>query len=85
MDTPICDSCPHFAVLCNLLDWLLPYEEIRIPKTAMQRIPECFEETLLGEPKGSLRQFVGLTPVTFLNMKRSGFYTRTKLTPDMIQ
>jgi len=81
MGTHRCDSCPHFAVLCNLLNRLPPYEEVKISKTVMQKIPECFEETLLGEPKGSLRQLRGPKASHVLEYEKEWVVHRDRVDP----
>lgn len=49
--------CPDSHVFCRMMNQLPFYEEVKIPKTTIQKLPRCFEETALGEPKGALRQF----------------------------
>jgi len=54
--------CSRYDCCFQLCYWLnsLPFgKEYTISKDSVPELPKCFEETLLGEPKGAVKQFRG--------------------------
>ena len=45
--------------LCHFLKQMPHHKEILLSKRKIPRLPECFEETPLGEGRGAIRQFRG--------------------------
>lgn len=45
--------------LCHFLKQIPHHREILLSKKKIPKLPECFEETLLGESKNAIRQFRG--------------------------
>jgi len=76
-----CNTCPYFHDFCARLRQLPFYSEFRIPKNVLQELPECFEETLLGEPKGELRQFRGPYGSHILEYENEWILHRDKVDP----
>lgn len=76
-----CNTCPHFHSFCIKLNQLPFYKELKIPKTIMQKLPRCFEETPLGEPKGALRQFRGTQGSHILEYKNEWVLHIDKIDP----
>jgi len=81
MENSKCQSCSYFPALCIRLKQLPIYEEIRISKTALQKLPACFEETILGEPKGELKQFRGPQGSHILEYEKEWVLHRDKIDP----
>lgn len=61
---------------------MLPYyKDLKIIKTSVKSLGPCFEETLLGEPKGALRQFRGPDGVHVLEYETHWILHRDKIDP----
>jgi len=55
----ICNSRSCVYRLCRLVEPIPYKKEIVLSKRRIRELPVCFEETLLGEPEGAIKQFRG--------------------------
>ena len=76
-----CGSCPYFRTFCVKLRQLPFYKEFRISKIVMPKLPKCFQGTLLGEPKGALRQYRGVHGSHVLEYEKKWVIHRDKIDP----
>ena len=81
MKSSKCNTCPYFHTFCISLNQLPCYKELKILKTSVKKLPRCFEETLLGEPKGALRQFRGPQGSHVLEYEKEWVLHRDKVDP----
>ncbi len=76
-----CGSCPYIHTFCIKLRKLPFYKEFKMSKTAMEKLPRCFQETPLGDQKGSLRQYRGIDGSHALEYKNEWVIHRDKVDP----
>jgi len=76
-----CGSCPYFRTFCVKLRQLPFYKEFRISKIVMPKLPKCFQETLLGEPKGANKQYRGAHGSHVLEYEEKWILHRDKVDP----
>jgi hypothetical protein len=81
MENSKCQSCSYSHTFCIKLNQLPIHEEIKISKTFVQKLPRCFEETILGEPKGALKQFRGPQGSHILEYEKEWVLHRDKIDP----
>lgn len=75
-----CNKC-YFSDFCNQLKRLPFYKEVKVSKSIMSKLPECFQQTPLGEPRGELRQYRGPHGSHVLEYKRNWVFHRDKVDP----
>jgi len=75
-----CNTC-YFYSFCNQLKQIPFYTEIKISKNVISKLPECFQQTLLGEPKGELRQYRGPHGSHVLEYEENWVFHRDKVDP----
>jgi len=76
-----CSSCFHKSVLCDRINMLPYYQDLKISKTVVRLPTSCFEETLLGNPKGALRQFRGPGGAHVLEYEKYWVLHRDRIDP----
>jgi hypothetical protein len=81
MENSKCHLCSCFHTLCGKLKQLPIHEEIKILKINLQRLPVCFEETILGESKGALKQYRGPQGSHVLEYEKEWIVHRDKIDP----
>ena len=81
MENSKCYLCSYFSTLCGKLKQLPIHKEIKLSKTNLQRLPKCFEETILGESKGALKQYRGPQGSHVLEFEKEWVAHRDKIDP----
>lgn len=76
-----CGSCPYLHNFCVKLRELPLHKKFKILKVKMQKLPKCFQETSLGEPKGALRQYRGAHGSHLLEYEKEWIIHRDKIDP----
>jgi len=75
-----CNIC-YFCSFCNQLKRLPFYIETKISKSVVSKLPECYQQTLLGEPKGESRQYRGPHGSHVLEYEKDWVFHRDKVDP----
>ena len=81
MEGSKCLLCPYFHTVCVKLKGTPFHKEIKVSKTTLQRLPQCFQKTVLGEPKGALKQFRGPHGIHILEYEKEWVLHRDRVDP----